>query len=61
LVNWGAIEGAKQKTRSDGGTSILPDGTKVDTYPKRGSTGKPGWSVTKPDASRPKIKGGTDL
>ena len=57
----GAIEGAKQRTRPDGGTStFLPDGTKVDTYPKRDSTGKPGWSVTKPNASRPKIKGDTD-
>jgi hypothetical protein len=57
------IEGAKQRPTANGGTTtVLPDGTKVDTYPGRKSSGfdKPGWQVTKPGASRPRIKGTTD-
>ncbi|MDH2274470.1 hypothetical protein, partial [Moraxella porci] len=55
------IEGARHNPpRPDGGTTtILPDGTKIDTYPSRSSTGKPGWSVTKPGKAKPSIKGDT--
>ncbi|MGF2734656.1 SpvB/TcaC N-terminal domain-containing protein [Marinobacter sp. DUT-1] len=62
IGNLGDIDGAEQIDRPDGGTTtVLPDGTKVDTYPGRSSTGKPGWSVTKPGATKPRIKGDTEL
>ncbi len=56
------IDGAVQKGTLNGGkNTILPDGTKIDTYPARESSNytKPGWSITKPNASRPTYKGDT--
>lgn len=46
-----------QSGPSTGTTTTLPDGTKVDTYPERGSTGLPGWSVTPPGSRKPSYKG----
>ncbi|TSE09302.1 RHS repeat protein [Mesorhizobium intechi] len=55
------IPGAEQSPTAVGGTTTtLPDGTKVDTYPGRTSTGKPGWSITKPNQKKPDIKGSFD-
>lgn len=60
VENLGNIEGAEQVVRPDGGsTTILPDGTKIDTYPSRTSNGNPGWAVTKPGASSSNPKGDT--
>ncbi len=47
------IPGAEEsKKTSKGGTSTtLPGGIKIDVYPKRGSDGLPGWSVTNPSGN----------
>lgn len=46
--------------RPDGGVTIEVDGTKVDLYPGRTSTQKPGFQITKPGASKPTIKGSAE-
>ncbi|TPK69289.1 hypothetical protein FJ546_01400 [Mesorhizobium sp. B2-4-19] len=51
------IPGANQDVTNVGTTTTLPDGTKVDTYPGRTSTGKPGWAITKPGQKKAEIKG----
>ncbi len=52
------LPGAEQNPTDNGGTSTtFPDGTKIDTYPGRVSTGRPGWSVTKPGGKPGKLKG----
>jgi hypothetical protein len=49
---------AETISRPDGSTTInLPDGTKVDIYGDRKSTGKPGFQITKPGKKNPSIKG----
>ena len=56
----GGIEGANQTKRPDGSTSTtLPDGRRVDTYPGRTSTQKPGWQIIKPGRRKPTHKGQT--
>ncbi|MER8409373.1 hypothetical protein NKH16_32840 [Mesorhizobium sp. M1307] len=52
------IPGAIQNPTNVGGTTTtLPDGTKVDTYPERRTTGKPGFAITKPGQKKAEIKG----
>ncbi|ATR79853.1 hypothetical protein NP7_10850 (plasmid) [Moraxella osloensis] len=56
----GNIDGAEVHDKGNGVVVIdLNDGTRVNTYPGRTSTGKPGWSVTKPGKKKPAIKGDT--
>ena len=54
------LDGAKVDNKGNGVVVIdLKDGTRVNTYPARTSTGKPGWSITKPGKKKPAIKGDT--
>lgn len=56
----GEIEGAVQDIRDNGtSTTTLPDGRKISTYPARGSTGKPGFSISRPGKRKPAHKGDT--
>jgi hypothetical protein len=51
-----SIPGAVFDNKGNGVVVIdLPDGTRVNTYPGRTSTGKPGWSITKPGKKKPAI------
>lgn len=56
----GSIDGAKIDDKGNGVVVIdLKDGTRINLYPSRTSTGKPGWSITKPGKKKPSIKGDT--
>lgn len=42
----GNIPGAEQKPTKEGGTTtVLPGGVRVNVYPERDSTRKPGWKT----------------
>ena len=60
IENISNIEGAVVDDKGNGVVIItLPDKTKVQTYPARSSTNRPGWSITKPNKKNPDIKGDT--
>ena len=50
-------EAVQTQHKGGGTTTTLPDGTKIDTYEGRTSTGKPGFAVTKSGEKKSSIKG----